>query len=651
MKVASWLLPIASLLAVAWFTWMDLRDGGTGPGPLHPAHAVVAVLERGARCEACHAPGAGIDAARCVACHDAIGAQLAAGAGLHGGLGADVVRRCERCHSEHHGAEAPLIAPFAFPRAGVADATRYDHAHVAFGLRGAHDGLACTTCHPHADDPMPPAGGRFVGASQQCTACHRDAHGGAFGSGCADCHGQEEPWSAAPHFAHAQLPLAGGHARVACAACHAPGSEREVAAVRRQAAPARTCRACHDDPHDGIASTKPDGLRLAGTSDCARCHDTTAWRSARPTGAQHAALGFELHGRHAEAACAACHGDAGRAARWSGAVPEAGDCAVCHSSPHGEALLATARCEQCHHADDATFAAGRITAAAHAATGFALVPPHTIPDCRRCHAGVSWPERYPGRAAADCRACHADVHGGQFAESRWRQCSACHAGEHFVPHQFGREAHSASAFPLAGAHDAVACNRCHTLGNDGRRQFVGTPRTCASCHADVHAGAFTRPGLPTAIDNRTDCARCHGTASFAELTAPFDHGTWTGYALDGAHARAACSACHQASGARRHGKAAGTSCASCHADPHSGQFRRDGGAATDCSRCHAPTTFAELRFDHRRDSRFALDGAHASLACSRCHVGVAVGGRDVVRYRPLGTSCSDCHRLGVKGGR
>jgi hypothetical protein len=652
MKLARWLLPVVSLLAVVWFTWLDVRDAGTGPGPLHSAHADVAALERGARCEACHRPGEGVDAQRCTACHAVIGAQVADGTGLHGSFAAEQRQRCEHCHGEHHGDDTPLIAPYAFARAGVADAKRFDHAHVAFGLHGAHEALACARCHPHADATAPPAGGRFVGLSQQCTACHRDAHAGAFGAACEDCHGQQRPFAEAPHFDHAVMRLDGAHAQVPCATCHGPGTERDVAAERRQRPPARACKACHADPHGGAAPVA--ALRLHDTGDCARCHDATAWRAARPTLERHAALGFALHGAHAAAACTSCHGDASSQPRWSGPVPGTADCGSCHTGPHREAMLAAARCEQCHVAADATFAgSSRITADAHAAAGFPLVPPHAALDCNRCHRGTAWHERFPGRDAAGCTVCHADAHGGQFDGTQRRQCTDCHERTHFTPHRFGRDAHARTAFPLTGAHEAVACMRCHTAVRDGVRTFAGTPSACAACHADVHAGAFDGAARPAAVGGRSGCARCHDTSSFTRLVAPFDHLAWTGHALAGAHERVACAACHPPADGRRLGKAAGTACASCHADPHAGQFRTAG--ATDCARCHDQATFAPVRFDHQRDTRFPLDGAHRDLACSRCHVAVRDGERTVVRYRPLGTACADCHRFGnppqPRGGR
>jgi hypothetical protein len=99
-----------------------------------------------------------------------------------------------------------------------------------------------------------------------------------------------------------------------------------------------------------------------------------------------------------------------------------------------------------------------------------------------------------------------------------------------------------------------------------------------------------------------------------------------------------------------------TACSACHADPHVGQFAS--GGPTDCARCHASTdSFEKLAFDHDRDARFRLDEGHKNLACAACHVRVPVdrgetaGGGSTVRYKPLGTSCADCHDPGGRRPR
>ncbi len=651
MKVARWLLPTLSLLLVLAVTWWDVGGARRGPGPLHGAHAAVAELAAGAACEACHRPGAGIDADACVRCHVAIGEQRARGSGLHGRLADSLGAHCEACHGEHHGDAVPLIAPHAWSRAGVSEPAAYDHRDVDFRLIGAHAALPCARCHAHADAVDAPAGGRFLGASQQCTACHEDVHRAAFGGDCARCHGQERAWREAPLFPHEAFPLDAAHRQVACAGCHPAAGVHSVAALGVAPQPARGCADCHDNPH-GDPPLQASALQLPRAQDCARCHTATAWSAARCSPEQHEAFGFALRGPHATTACVNCHGDGGLASRWRGEAPELARCGACHEHPHAQGLLEAATaaappangCAGCHADTDPDFRAGTMSPAQHAATGFRLETPHADLACTQCHQGEVRTVRFPGRQAADCRTCHRDVHGGQFDPTpRYAQCTACHLETSFRPVQFGVDAHAATAFPLTGAHDAVACVRCHSTVVDGVRQFAGTAADCAGCHADVHRGAFG--------DETPGCARCHDTKAFAPVVA-FDHARWTGWELAGAHAKVDCAGCHARepatahAPARRLGVVRGTRCSDCHADPHAGQFRHDG--ATDCTRCHSPASFHELRFDHQQ-TRFPLDAVHRSLPCSRCHVGYAVGEVTVVRYKPLGTACGDCHKLGARG--
>jgi hypothetical protein len=128
------------------------------------------------------------------------------------------------------------------------------------------------------------------------------------------------------------------------------------------------------------------------------------------------------------------------------------------------------------------------------------------------------------------------------------------------------------------------------------------------------------------------------------------------HALEGAHEKVACSSCHETRrdpGTRTVtlAPARGTDCAACHADPHVGQFAA--GGRTDCARCHTSTeSFQKIAFDHDRDSRFHLDEGHKKLACAACHVRVPLeGGESAVRYKPLGTSCGDCHDPGGRRPR
>jgi len=130
------------------------------------------------------------------------------------------------------------------------------------------------------------------------------------------------------------------------------------------------------------------------------------------------------------------------------------------------------------------------------------------------------------------------------------------------------------------------------------------------------------------------------------------------YPLEGAHRAVPCSGCHRESAAPpvksslllarsqafRLPFVRESRCDSCHRNPHGSQFarREDGGA---CEGCHAVEGFRPAaRFDHNRDSAFPLGGAHARLACARCHSPRAAGTAQVlVIYRPLPHQCRDCH--------
>jgi hypothetical protein len=213
---------------------------------------------------------------------------------------------------------------------------------------------------------------------------------------------------------------------------------------------------------------------------------------------------------------------------------------------------------------------------------------------------------------------------------------------------------------LEGAHRVVACAGCHPrdprlegrvpaavrarLGAQDRPvraslALLDVPRAtkdCRACHRDPHGDQFR------ARQEKEGCVACHGVDTFRK--ARFDHDRDSRFKLEGKHEKAACATCHEASeaGVVRY-KPLPVSCAGCHADVHAGQFEQKG--VTDCARCHAEGSWKEkLRFDHRRDSRYPLEGKHAPLACDKCHPPVRVAtGVEVRRYRPLPRECNGCH--------
>jgi hypothetical protein len=105
-----------------------------------------------------------------------------------------------------------------------------------------------------------------------------------------------------------------------------------------------------------------------------------------------------------------------------------------------------------------------------------------------------------------------------------------------------------------------------------------------------------------------------------------------------------CEACHTTADfeevAYTHpADAVGGQCRSCHLadDPHAGQFDDRG-----CASCHSTSSFALTVFDHT-DTAFPLEGAHAQATCAACHRTETGPVTSFIRFRPLGTACTDCH--------
>jgi hypothetical protein len=162
---------------------------------------------------------------------------------------------------------------------------------------------------------------------------------------------------------------------------------------------------------------------------------------------------------------------------------------------------------------------------------------------------------------------------------------------------------------------------------------------CTDCHRDPHGGEVDR------WLGERGCETCHRVESWR--TSRFDH-SLTRFALAGRHTEVSCRPCHALvpdpgtvgalifAGVR-------TDCAACHADVHRGQFTESESALTDCRRCHATRGWKQLQFDHRRDARFPLDGAHARVSCDKCHAVLTDEAGSFTNYKPLDVKCASCH--------
>ena len=300
------------------------------------------------------------------------------------------------------------------------------------------------------------------------------------------------------------------------------------------------------------------------------------------------------------------------------------DCTRCHSEHNGLEFVPT-RWDVSKEEFD------------HNKTGYPLEGKHRGIACERCHnprhiavverrrIAVKDMRRTFLGLSRQCLSCHEDEHHGQFV-----RCETCHTVNAWKP-ATGFQ-HATAKFQLTGAHEKVACLKCH-LRADGPVAFVKYTglsfQLCTDCHKDPHRGAFV-----------ATCQSCHSTASWRpeQLTSGFDHAR-TKFALLGKHQGLACRRCHQ--GADFKQPVAFAQCRDCHTkDPHQGQFaaRHQG---SDCAGCHVvegwrPTTYAVRE---HQSSPYPLEGRHADVPCAKCHL--PAGAATVYRVRH--ERCTDCH--------
>ena len=576
--VRYWLMAVLGLLAQA--SAAQSLEGVLMPGKLIAGHAK---LEND--CSQCHVR---FDRAAqdrlCLDCHKPVAADLRGKLGHHGRIDA---HPCRSCHTEHKGREAD-IAPL--------DAARFDHRLTDFPLRGAHaaPSLECASCHK--------ARAKHREAPADCVACHRkdDKHKGSLGPKCGDCH-TEANWKET-RFDHSKTRFAlfGKHLAVECRACHKSPVFKEAPTA---------CLACHkkDDKHAGRFGEK-----------CESCHSAKAWRDI--TFNHDTQTKYPLRGKHAPLKCDSCHGGNLYRDKLQSA------CSACHRKDDKHKGTLGASCGDCHNERG-----WKETRVDHSKTRFPLLGKHAVVECKACHKSTLFKEapmacvgchqkddKHAGRFADKCESCHSakawrditfnhdkqtryplrgqhrplkceschsgnlyrdklqsacvachrkdDKHAGQLSA----RCESCHVEQSWKKTSFD---HARTAFPLLGRHAMAECKSCHTSA-----RYKDAKRDCFSCHTrdDVHK---RRLG--------PRCETCHNSRDWKAWD--FNHDRKTRFALDGAHRRLDCYACHRR--ATDQPPALATSCVSCHAadDVHDGSFGRQ------CERCHVTSSFKQVK--------------------------------------------------------
>ena len=201
-------------------------------------------------------------------------------------------------------------------------------------------------------------------------------------------------------------------------------------------------------------------------------------------------------------------------------------------------------------------------------------------------------------------------------------CSVCHVSSDWqvLKEDFEYDHEAQTGVPLTGSHQDASCLLCH---NDRGPVSVFAARGCAGCHEDTHRGT-----LGAACDD------CHNEDTWHPVEAIAQHNR-TRFPLVGAHAAAACFACHEGAETANF-QGVDNACETCHVSDLARATSFDHvsqGITNDCQQCHIPTSWSTAQFAH--PASFQLTGGHGGLDCSDCH------GTGPITSLP--TDCASCH--------
>ncbi|MBK6542519.1 MAG: hypothetical protein IPG10_14795 [Flavobacteriales bacterium] len=467
--------------------------------------------------------------------------------------------------------------------------------HDFFPLILGHAISDCDQCH---------TGGSFSTASPECVSCHQSDFSGTanpdhtvagFSTDCATCHTISPGWTPVT-YDHSGYPLIGAHALVHdCDQCH-NGNYNNTP---------NTCEGCHLADYNG--SVNPNHTAAGFSTDCAQCHDETAWS---PSGYDH--NGYPLVGAHTTASCDQCHNG-----NYNN-TPNT--CEGCHladyngsANPNHAAAGFSMDCAQCH--DETAW-----SPSGYDHNGYPLVGAHTTASCDQCHNG-----NY-NNTPNTCEGCHLADYNGTTAPNHTSaqfttDCTQCHDEAAWSPSSYD---HATTGFPLTGGHAGVDCAQCHSNG------YQGTPTNCDACHMPDYNGT-TNPNH-AAAQFPTDCTICHDETAWGNST--FDHGT-TSFPLTGGHSGVACTQCHS-----NGYQGTPTNCDACHMPDYNGTTDPNHAAAqfpSDCTQCHDETAWIPSSYDH---NGYPLMGSHATVSCDQCHNG---------NYNNTPSTCDGCHMPDYNG--
>lgn len=498
-------------------------------------------------------------------------------------------------HTEVNGYIYASAECFACHPDGTSDGS-FNHANSNFPLTGAHSALACQQCHQSG----------YSGTSSECVSCHADNFNSTqnpnhnsigLNTFCQNCHTTSAWIPSTFNHAATGFELLGQHISVQCSSCHQGTTSGTPV----------DCYACHQDNY----AAAPEHISKKYPTRCELCHTPAGWDQ---TFFDHATTEFPLTGAHINLNCDQCH-----SAGYSGTAKE---CFSCHienynnsQNPNHAAAGLSSSCEQCHNT-----AAWIPSTFNHTSTGFELTGQHAAIQCSDCHQGSVT------NTPTQCYSCHQDNYtnaANHLAQGYPTDCSMCHNTIAWNQTTFD---HSATNFPLTGAHINTNCNQCHVSG------FTGTPNVCSSCHIEAY-NSSANPSH-TLLVLPVSCEQCHTTnPGWAPATFPI-HDQY--YTLIGAHSVISnnCVACHNGN----YNNTPNT-CFGCHqADYNSTNNppHASAGFPEDCEACHTQNAWIPSTFDHDGQYFPIYSGRHAGEwnLCSDCHINS--GNFEIF-------SCINCH--------
>ena len=286
----------------------------------------------------------------------------------------------------------------------------------------------------------------------------------------------------------------------------------------------------------------------------------------------------------------------GELAKSHAALDNEGSCNSCHE---GDKAVSAAKCLGCHDHDDMK---------------------------KRIDAGLGF-HSSPKAKGRPCGLCHKEHRGRSFDLMGWQTIGGTQKFDH-----------AQTGWTLQGKHATTDCAKCHKTANkQGLRTYLGSDKTCGRCHDKDSPHGNLR-----GVHER--CEKCHSESVWkpAKSKLDFDHNDKTQAAmkLEGTHADVACIKCHPKAQFKLAAFDDGE-CSQCHKSPHDGQLF----GTKKCQTCHSAAlrSLKDVRFDHKKQTGYALVGKHAAIECETCHT------KALAKRKPDG-SCEKCHADDNKHG-